>query len=96
MNKEQIDAILTNIYNDIFKNVNTEILSKYEKRKMIYDYIVENRQYDFVYFEGILKGKRDGTGQTEFYQALTTNRGICNSLSQLYKVLLEKIDIFSE
>lgn len=86
----------------IFEKENTDELSNYQKRKIIYDYIVENKVYDEEYFKGILKNYNKETNkmfprnlQQEFLEPLISNKGICNSFSQIYKVLLEKIGVFS-
>lgn len=100
--EKDINNLLDMTIEKIFEKENIEELSNYEKRKIIYDYLVENKKYNEEYFAGILSNyDKKNTKmfsrnlQQEFLEPLISNKGICNGFSQLYKVLLEKIGIFS-
>lgn len=78
-------------------------LTKYEQRKQIYEYLIKTKTYDYEYFQGILKNYNATNSQkrfprnpvNEFLTPLLTNKGICNGFSQIYKLLLEQIGIYS-
>lgn len=77
-------------------------MPKMEKRKRIYKYLINTKEYNYEYFEGILRNYEKATKerfqrnlQKEFQEPLLTNKGICNGFAQVYKLLLEKIGIYS-
>lgn len=52
--EKDINNLLDMTIEKIFEKENIEELSNYEKRKIIYDYLVENKKYNEEYFAGIL------------------------------------------
>ena len=98
---------LTNIEIDYLLNKTLEHIgleqnmTKFEKRKQIYNYLISNKKYDYEYFQGILSNyekkwkKFPRNPKKEFISPLITNKGICNGFAQIYKLLLEKIGIYS-
>ena len=69
-------------------------MSNYEKRQVIFKYICENGSYDFDKLQSIKnRGSRDLFD--DLYSALDERPSICNGFSQYYKLLLEKVGIYS-
>jgi len=103
LTQKEIDNLLNNMINIIFQKENIEELSKLKKRKKIYDYLVNNKEYDYELFEGIFNNYHETDRKKitsrnlpqEFIEPLITNKGICNGFAQVYKLLLEKIGIYS-
>lgn len=100
-NFEEIDKRLYELYDDIFWGINVSELSAIEKRKTIYDYLVQTIKYDYDLLEGI-KNNQDNSKpkiirdlSEEIMSVLYKNKGICNAISQVYKLLLEKVNIYS-
>ena len=52
--EKDINNLLDMTIEKIFEKENIEELSNYEKRKIIYDYLVENKTYNEEYFARIL------------------------------------------
>lgn len=98
LTKEEIEYLINKILNQI---KNEKHMSQYEKRKNIYNYLVHNKKYDYEYFEGIINNhekkwkKYPRNPEKEFLSPILTNKGVCNGFSQMYKLLLEKIGIYS-
>ena len=92
--EKDINNLLDMTIEKIFEKENIEELSNYEKRKIIYDYLVENKKYNEEYFAGVLSNYDEKNTkkffrnlEQEFLEPLISNKGICNGFSQLYKVL---------
>lgn len=122
----------------IFENIDKEELSNYEKRKIIFDYLCNNIDYDYgklidIYLMNLhvkdddyikkidfieqylednnlknlglnkaLNEKRKEKSPTigrdlaqELIDTIYNKKGICNSISQYYKLLLEHNNIYS-
>ena len=85
--------------NLIFNNYDINKLSNMEKRKMVFDYLVDHLKYNDSLFKRIAASKLGLIERTsrntpqELYDAVFTNVGICNSISQYYKLILEKLGI---
>lgn len=96
----KIDGYLDRLLNRIFKDVDRNALSNVGKRKMIYDYLVNNNDYDFELLNQILEPEKRYPVE-EIYSILegmeNNGRGIgvCNAFSYTYKLLLEKCGISS-
>ena len=95
-----MDKKLKDTINCIFQDYNINDLSLYEKRKMVFDYLVDNLKYDYELLDKIkdfkiskIRVKRDLRG--EFIRVLDDGLGICSSISQCYKFLLERVGIKS-
>ena len=84
-----------------FKDYNLEELASMQKRNIIFNYLTNNLKYDYQILEGIKsnyenknnKVARDLSG--EVMSVIYEKKGICNAISQVYKLLLEKIGIYS-
>ena len=75
-------------------------LSLYEKRKIVFEYLCKNLSYDFKLLEKIKYNvsnfpKIPRNPYTELKNVFDNNMGVCNAISQYYKLLLEEIDIIS-
>lgn len=96
----RIDGYLDRLLNKVFKDVDRDTVPNIEKRKMIYDYLVENNDYDFELLNQILKMERRYPVE-EIYSILEgmenngRGNGVCNAFSYTYKLLLEKCGISS-
>ena len=98
---EEIHNILNNYITSIFSGYNIQELNEYEKRKIIYDYLVRNLEYDYEKLNEIrdfnLK-KIDRVKRNPIEELMNTilkKKGICNGISQFYKLLLECVGINS-
>ena len=93
---------------NIFINYNFDELSKYEIRKIIFYYLCNNLKYDYSLYKKIRKFNisikkglinKDNVlvrnPYLELKNVIDNNIGICNSISQYYKLLLEEVGIKS-
>ena len=85
----------------IFANENVNNLTDYEKRKKIFDYLSQKISYDYDKLEairniklGIVK-RIDRNLRKELIDTIIQKKGVCNSISQYYKLLLELVGIKS-
>lgn len=84
-----------------FKDYNYEELTSMQKRNIIFNYLTNDLTYDYKILEGIKsnyenknnKIARDLSG--EVMSVINDKKGICNAISQVYKLLLEKIGVYS-
>lgn len=103
LSQEQIDSMLNQTIKQIFFNYDITTMTKYEKRKRIYEYLVSKKTYNEEYFSNILKNYTETYPKKrfsrdlmeEFLEPLISDKGICNVFSQIYKLLLEKVGIYS-
>ena len=103
LTEQQIDQLFNDLIEKIFKEEDINKLSKFEMRKIIYNYLVNNKQYDHEYMEGIYSNYHNRTNKNkfsrnlmqEFMHPLITEKGVCNGFTQIYKVLLEKIGVYA-
>lgn len=79
----------------IFKNHNIDNMTHYEKRKTIFKYLANNISYDEDLLNKIKNKSIIREPKKEILDVLDNNKGICNSISQVYMLLLEKIGIES-
>lgn len=100
MNQELI-LQLSFIYNEIFPESEDD-LNEFEKRKKIFDYLTNNIKYDFDLYEKIKNRKKDELPlKRDFYDEIMnvlkkdSRKGICNSIAQVYKLILEYAGIYS-
>lgn len=99
-NWTEIKLKLQNKLNEIFGNSNIENLSDYEKRKIIFEYLCNNLSYDYDLLNDIKdanEGKKriSRNSYLELFSVINDNKGICNAISQYYKLLLEELGIIS-
>lgn len=96
-----VENELNKIYYEIFKNENINDLDLYTKRKIIYDYFSSNIQYDYELLNKIKMRLLDQNYRVsrdphlEIDSIFKYKKGICNAISQVYKLLLEKVGIYS-
>lgn len=99
-NWDYVNKELDKLFLEIFKNIKVNTLDSYTKRKMIFDYLCSNINYDFSLLEKI-KQNQIGQNKTprdpylEVESVLKYKKGICNAIAQVYKFLLEKAGIYS-
>lgn len=96
------DRIHDKIKNDIkiiFKDYNINELTDMQKRKMVYDYLCLNINYDNELFVKVAASKLNMTERfkrdvsQELYNVIFKKKGVCNSICQYYKLLLDELDI---
>ena len=93
-NWEILKNNLENTKNIIFKDYNINNLSSYEKRKIIFEYLANTLNYDYSLLQQIKNNKinKDKIVRNpikELYSIINNKIGICNAISQYYKLLLE-------
>lgn len=99
-NWESIEENLIKTLNIIFKNYEVNELSSYEKRKIIFEYLSSILSYDYDMLEKIRnfeinRSKIIRDPIQELDNVINNKKGICNAISQYYKLLLEKVGIKS-
>lgn len=95
-----IKSKLRNKINKIFEDCEIDKLTDYEKRKMIFDYLCRTVSYDYDLLESIIESglsinKLSRNPYYELASVIDNNVGICNAISQYYKLLLECVGISS-
>lgn len=100
-NYKEISNKLDYEISKIFQSYNLDTLSQFEKRKIIFDYCVNEIKYDkqklleikFQKTNPYFKIERNPYFELE--SVINNKIGICNAISQYYKLLLEKVSIYS-
>ena len=94
----EVEKQLDKVIDQIFTNDDLESLSAYEKRYKIFEYLTRTLEYDMAAYqkikstaEGLKRYSRDPW--KEFQNAAFNGVGVCNAISQFYKLLLEKVGI---
>lgn len=95
---KQIELKIKDLTSQIFKGININKLSDYEKRQIIFSYLCDNVKYDYdlldkIYQNQVYKTKIRRDLIAELKSAIFDNLGICNSISQMYKLILENVGI---
>jgi len=85
---------------EIFYDHDLQNLSSYEKRKIIFEFLCNNVSYDYELLNAIrdFNIKKQHHSRNPFLELLSVinNKiGICNAISQYYKLLLEEVGITS-
>lgn len=105
-NYKDVELKAINELKIIFANVNISCLTKKQIRYQIYKYLVENYKYDIELYTKI-KSYNEKLKQNpklqhlkrnvtyEFNNLINNRIGICSSISQYYKLLLELVKIKS-
>jgi len=100
INWNEIETKLDGTLDTIFYDYDINDLSFYEKRKVIFEYLTNNLEYDYDLLEKIrdfnvngVRVVRDPAG--ELNSVINSKKGICNAISQYYKLLLEKVGVKS-
>ena len=83
---------------EIFKYKPIHTLSDYERRKVIFEHLTKTLEYDFDQLEAIKTAQVERktlrrNPHIELMSVINANYGICNGISQYYKLLLERIGI---
>ena len=99
-NWKDVQDNLTKTINIIFNGYEINNLSYYEKRKMIFEYLTNTLNYDYDLLNQIknfeiYKSKIIRDPIKELNSVINNNIGICNAISQYYKLLLEVVGIKS-
>ena len=100
---ELLKQTLKNRISGIFAGINVEDISQYQKRQMIFSYLCDSVQYDFSLLDKIAENEQTRDSRVrnrrspveELHKAVFDNIGICSSISQYYKLLLEEVGISS-
>ena len=82
----------------IFNNVDINELSNYQKRQIIFSHLCKTLSYDFellskIYDNQVNKTKNKRNPKEELQSVVFNNVGICNAISQYYKLLLEQVGV---
>ena len=94
----EIELKIKNKIKEIFYNCNIENLNDCEKRKIVFEYLCNNLSYDYVLLNNIKEfneGKKriSRNPYSELLSVINNKKGICNAISQYYKLLLEELGI---
>lgn len=94
----QIKIKLQNKISEIFKDCTLNELSSYEKRKKVFEYLCSELSYDYDLLDKIKDSAKNKTKLSrnpylELSSVIDHNKGICNAISQYYKLLLEQVGI---
>ena len=95
--REKLQITLEEIF---YNNNNLDNLSCYEKRKIIFDFLCDNIMYDYELLQkirdfNISKKPVSRNSFLELSNVIDRKIGICNAISQYYKLLLEQVGITS-
>lgn len=100
-NWNQASEELNKIIFEVFKGININELDFYTKRKMIFEYLCNNVAYDYELLGKIKANQLDHnirvsrSNYLEIESVLQNRKGVCNAIAQVYKLLLEKVGIYS-
>lgn len=97
-NWDCIKNVLHKNLNIIFQDCDINLLNNYEKRKIIFEYLCNNVSYDYDLLDNIRNFVLYKTPVVrelylELENVIYNHKGICNSISQYYKLLLEEVGI---
>lgn len=86
----------------IFMDYDMDSLTDHQKREIIFEYLTEQLRYDFEFLDKIREREINKSNVTlsrnpkqELLDVIYTKCGICNGISQYYKLLLEQVGIKS-
>lgn len=85
---------------EMFYKYDLENLDCYEKRKIIFDYLCDNVSYDYELLKDIRdfnesKKRVSRNPFLELSNVIDKKIGVCNAISQYYKLLLQEVGITS-
>ena len=100
---------MSSLENKLFQDIETifefydiSSLSSYEKREIIFNYLTESIEYDYDFLERIrereINKKNVNLSRNpaqELLDVIYYKKGVCNGISQYYKLLLEQVGIKS-
>lgn len=96
---ERIHEKIKNDIKVIFKDYDMNELTDMQKRRIIYDYLYSNITYDSELFVKIAASRLNMIERfkrsipQELYDVVFKKKGVCNSIGQYYKLLLDELDI---
>jgi len=95
---EEIKLKLQYKIQEIFCNYKTGDLSEKEKRKIVFEYLCKNISYDYELLDDIKSFHENQkvisrNPYFELANVINNSVGICNAISQYYKLLLEELGI---
>lgn len=91
-NWEEFEPIIVTKINEIFKDQDYPNISSYERRKRIFDYLYNLLEFDL---EELHNNSKNIDKQIKDVLFQDKNKGICNSIVYVYKIMLEKVNIYS-
>ena len=100
-NWKELSIKFNDLNQKIFLSYNVNELTDYEKRKIIFNYLCDNLEYDYEYLDRLIKIAKNETEDThrspykEVESVLINSKGICNGIAQVYRILLELNNILS-
>lgn len=89
---KELEPIIDTKIKEIFKDEDYNSLSLYERRKRIFDYLYDLLEFDI---DELYNNSRDIDKQVRDVLLEDKNKGICNSISYVYKIMLEKVNVYS-
>ena len=108
MEKERSDKMsslenqLSQEIKTIFEFYDMDSLTSFEKREIIFNYLTENIEYDYDFLDRIREREINKENATlrrdpaqELLDVIYYKEGVCNGISQYYKLLLEQVGIKS-
>lgn len=96
-----VNSKLDEILQLVFRDYDFEELTSMQKRNLIFNYLANDLQYDYEILEGIKSNYKNKNNKVardlsnEVMSVIYDKKGICNAISQVYKLLLEKIGIYA-
>ncbi len=87
------NQLASNKLKRIFEGVDMERLDKMEKAFTVYRYLMKRTDYDEKKLEGLISGKHGNDIIQGCYYYFLLKKGTCESISYVYKWLLEKIGV---
>ena len=99
-NWDEIEPKLQDELKKIFCGYDISVLSDYEKRRIIFEYLCDNVSYDHELLNGIRefhvnKKPISRDSYLELENVIDYKKGICNGIAQYYKLLLDEVGIKS-
>ena len=89
---EKLDEYLDYLLDGI--GAQKEGLSNFQKRQCVFNYLVKTKEYDFELLNNMYSYKgRDYDNEILSVLKPSISKGVCNSFSYVYKLLLNKLDI---
>lgn len=94
MKRAKWEEILYQTNKKIFQNYDISSLSDREKRKIIFDYLVDNSTYDYELLNRI-RSRKQRNSEEELETYAETRHSVCNAIAEFYKMLLSYNNIYS-
>ncbi|MDD3048956.1 MAG: hypothetical protein PHQ89_03135 [Bacilli bacterium] len=93
MEYKDLDLLVDKKIKEIFKDVDYNDLSIYDRRLYIYDYLTDNVNYDYKLLCLKINKKSSNDNFQEVVDVFEKQTGVCNGITQAYKLLLEKVNV---